>query len=322
MRRETGWAQGADGKWRFEIDDSQAQFTPVNDWIDAAEVDGVSLGEALNHPALFAAYPELAQVQVRVNPARRSGGMFVSQPGRGFVGSYIEIGDPTLYGADSPAIDVLMHEVQHAIQVREGFATGGSEDAMRADKDQAMADRDYWRQVADLRREIDRLGEDGGRQAFIDTFERMPTERQMQDAMATDLPQIEQRAADAEQVMRDIGNPETTYRRLAGEVEARNTERRRTMTAAERQAASPEQTADTPSTQAIVRWNGTEMNSQAVAGQRRLNQGGNENTRGYISFTPRGEYDRRFQITLGDKRDLSTVLHELGHYYLEVIDQI
>ena len=322
VRRETGWAQGADGKWRFEIDDSQAQFAPVNDWLDAAEVDGVTLGETLNHPALFAAYPELAQVQIRVNPARRSGGMFVSQPGRGFVGSYIEIGDPTLYSADSPAIDVLLHEVQHAIQVREGFATGGSEDAMRADKDQAMADRDYWRQVADLRREIDSLGEEAGRQAFIDTFERTPTEQQMQDAMATDLPQIEQRAADAEQVMRNIGNPETTYRRLAGEVEARNTERRRTMTADERQAASPEQTADTPSDQVLVRWNGTEMNSAAVAGQRRLNQSDNGDARGFITFTPRGEGDRRFQISLGDKRDLSTVLHELGHYYLEVIDQI
>jgi len=322
VRRETGWAQGADGKWRFEIDDSQAQFAPVNDWLDDAEVDGVMLGEALNHPALFAAYPELAQVQIRVNPARRSGGMFVSQPGRGFVGSYIEIGDPTLYSADSPAIDVVMHEVQHAIQVREGFATGGSEDAMRADKDQAMADRDYWRQVADLRREIDSLGDEAGQQAFIDTFERTPTEQQMQDALATDLPQIEQRAADAEQVMRDIGNPETTYRRLAGEVEARNTERRRTMTAEERQAASPEQTADTPSDQAIVRWNGTEMNSQAVAGQRRLNQSDNGDARGFITFTPRGEGDRRFQISLGDKRDLSTVLHELGHYYLEVITDL
>ncbi|AFV50631.1 hypothetical protein G169_gp16 [Pseudomonas phage AF] len=322
VRRETGWSQGADGKWRFEIDDSQAQFAPINDWLDDAEVDGVTLGEALNHPALFAAYPELAQVQIRVNPARRSGGMFVSQPGRGFVGSYIEIGDPTLYSSDSPAIDVVMHEVQHAIQVREGFATGGSEDAMRADKDQAMADRDYWRQVADLRREIDSLGEEAGRQAFIDTFERTPTEQQMQDALATDLPQIEQRAADAEQVMRDIGNPETTYRRLAGEVEARNTERRRTMTAEERQAASPEQTADTPSDQAIVRWNGTEMNSAAVAGQRLLNQNDNGDARGFITFTPRGEGDRRFQISLGDKRDLSTVLHELGHYYLEVIDQI
>lgn len=322
VRRETGWAQGADGKWRFEIDDSQAQFAPINDWLDDAEVDGVTLGEALNHPALFAAYPELAQVQIRVNPARRSGGMFVSQPGRGFVGSYIEIGDPTLYSADSPAIDVVMHEVQHAIQVREGFATGGSEDAMRADKDQAMADRDYWLQVADLRREIDSLGEEAGRQAFIDTFERTPTEQQMQDALATDLPQIERRAADAEQVMRDIGNPETTYRRLAGEVEARNTERRRTMTADERQAASPEQTADTPSDQALVRWNGTEMNSATVAGQRRLNQNDNGDARGFITFTPRGEGDRRFQISLGDKRDLSTVLHELGHYYLEVIDQI
>lgn len=324
VRRDTGWSQGADGRWRFEIDDSRAQFTPVTEWLDDAEVEGVPLGDALNHPALFAAYPELAQVQLRVNPSRRSGGMFVSQPGRGFVGSYIEIGDPTLYGAETPAMDVLMHEIQHAIQVREGFATGGSPDSLRAEKDQALSDRDYWNQVASLRREMDRADSvQAGRQAFIDTFERTPTDQQMQDATASTLPEIEQRAAQAEQVMREIGNPEVTYDRLAGEIEARNTQSRRTMTAEERQAASPEQTADVPTDRAIVRWNGTEMNSAAVASQRRQNQGGDDDAaRGFITFTPRGEGDRRFQITLGDKRDLSTVLHELGHYYLEVIDQI
>lgn len=324
VRRETGWSQGADGRWRFEIDDSQAQFAPVTEWLDDAEVDGVPLGEVLKHPSLFAAYPELAQVQLRVNTARRSGGMFVSQPGRGFVGSYIEIGDPTLYGAETPAMDVLMHEVQHAIQVREGFATGGSPDSLRAEKDQALADRDYWNQVAGLRREMDRSDSaQAGRQAFIDTFERTPTEAQMQDAIASTLPEIEQRASQAEQVMREIGNPDVTYERLAGEVEARNTEARRSMSTEERQAASPEQTADVSADRAIVRWNGTEMNSAAVAGKRRQNQGGDDDSaRGFITFTPRGDGDRRFQITLGDKRDLSTVLHELGHYYLEVIDQI
>ena len=55
----------------------------------------------------------------------------------------------------------------------------------------------------------------------------------------------------------------------------------------------------------------------------RRNQGGeNDNARGFISFTPRGQADRKFAITLGDKRDLSTAVHELGHYYLEVIQDL
>ena len=329
VRKDTGWFQGADGRWRFEIDDSAATFHDVSGWMDAAEDGGAPLQDVLNHPHLFAAYPEIGRVRVHVDPQRTAGAMFIGEPGRGFVGSTIEIGDPTSYPADAPAMDSLTHEVQHAIQAREGFAQGGDPETLRAEKDQALADRDYWNQVADLRREIDAAGGDvqTGRQQFIDTFERTPTEQQMQDAQGAELAQIEQRAAEAERVMREIGNPEQTYQRLAGEVEARNTAARRTMTAEERQAASPEQTADVASSRAIVRWGDTEMNSRQVAQQgrqaERLNQGGeNDQARGFITFTPRGEQNRRFQIVLGEKRDLSTVLHEFGHYYLEVMQDL
>lgn len=54
-----------------------------------------------------------------------------------------------------------------------------------------------------------------------------------------------------------------------------------------------------------------------------LEQGGNDDdARGYISFSPRGQSNRKFNITLSDKRDLSTLVHELGHYYLEVIQDL
>lgn len=328
VRQDTGWFEGEDGRWRFEIDDSAAQFAPVDSWVEAAEDGGVPLQQVLDHPALFAAYPEIGQVTVVVNPQRTAGGFFAGQPGRGFVGSQIEIGDPTTY-AEGTALDVLMHEVQHAIQLREGFATGGSPDAMRAEKDQALEDRRYWSSVAALRREADRLGGDYQQavQDFIDVYEETPTDQQVQDAQwAPSAEALDQRVAEAETVMREIGNPDLTYERLAGEVEARNTEGRRTMTADERRAASPEQTADVPREQAIVRWNGTEMLSPSVNAmaetEQRLEQAGDDDARGFITFTPRGQGDRRFQITLGEKRDLSTVLHELGHYYLEVIDEI
>lgn len=55
----------------------------------------------------------------------------------------------------------------------------------------------------------------------------------------------------------------------------------------------------------------------------RQNQGGNDDdARGFITFSPRGMPNRKFNITLGDKRDLSTLVHELGHYYLEVIQDL
>lgn len=54
-----------------------------------------------------------------------------------------------------------------------------------------------------------------------------------------------------------------------------------------------------------------------------LEQGGNDDdARGFIAFSPRGQANRKFNITLGEKRDLSTLVHELGHYYLEVIQDL
>lgn len=47
--------------------------------------------------------------------------------------------------------------------------------------------------------------------------------------------------------------------------------------------------------------------------------GSPDDNRGSISFGDRKDGVREFNISLGPKSDLSTVLHELGHYYLEVI---
>jgi len=51
-----------------------------------------------------------------------------------------------------------------------------------------------------------------------------------------------------------------------------------------------------------------------------LNQGDDSGVRGSINFSTSGQRD--FQITLGGRRDLSTLLHEFGHYYLEVITDL
>ena len=53
-----------------------------------------------------------------------------------------------------------------------------------------------------------------------------------------------------------------------------------------------------------------------------LNQGDEDTPRGSITFGKRQDGVRRFDIKLGKKSDLSTVLHEMGHYYLEVIGDL
>jgi len=64
----------------------------------------------------------------------------------------------------------------------------------------------------------------------------------------------------------------------------------------------------------------TLFQSQPV--QQALEQSGDDNARGSITFGPRRDGVRRFDIRLGKKSDLSTVLHEMGHYYLEVIGDL
>lgn len=54
-----------------------------------------------------------------------------------------------------------------------------------------------------------------------------------------------------------------------------------------------------------------------------LFQAGEEDAaRGSITFGQRQEGIRQFDIRLGSKSDLSTVLHEMGHFYLEVIGDL
>ncbi len=62
---ETGWFQGKDGKWRFEIPDDRAKFRPGTfEDVGSGASAPKPLGEVIDHPEMFAAYPELKGVQV------------------------------------------------------------------------------------------------------------------------------------------------------------------------------------------------------------------------------------------------------------------
>lgn len=120
--QETGWGQGADGKWRFEIDDSAAQFR--NDAIkELRNKNGKSQGAIFPHENLAAAYPESSDIwtvkQGGDGAAYRSGEMGKSD--------MISLGIPKKGIPDLSELKrTNLHELQHAIQEREGFATGGN----------------------------------------------------------------------------------------------------------------------------------------------------------------------------------------------------
>ena len=119
VRRETGWYRGYDGKWRFEIDDSKMHF--INHREESRRT--WKLDELIRHDALFAAYPELRDYTV-LNFGISDDVEAAFYPGLNRITL-----DPRLSRAEKRA--ALIHEIQHAIQLIEGFSVGATTDYWR-----------------------------------------------------------------------------------------------------------------------------------------------------------------------------------------------
>jgi hypothetical protein len=88
------------------------------------------LDRVLDHPELFAAYPELANIEVVVEDmAPGSRGYYLRPSG----GKPARIGISSDLVTEAEQRDVLLHEIQHIIQHREGFAAGGNPDMFAYD---------------------------------------------------------------------------------------------------------------------------------------------------------------------------------------------
>lgn len=124
---QTGWFQDVDGQWKFEIPDKGAaigplgrlatQYTEGKGVLTRVPNTGAELDDMLSHPALFQAYPELRSI-----PVDRATGEYK--------GGYFPENDTMKLATMSPGdfLSTALHETQHAIQTREGFAPGGAPD--------------------------------------------------------------------------------------------------------------------------------------------------------------------------------------------------
>jgi hypothetical protein len=121
----TGWYKGPEGKWRYEVPDTDAKFVGDVAWEDFPEDRPMMLDDVLDHPTLFKTIPSLRDIEVI-----RSSNLPAGH------GSYDSTNDVIRIGADetldplSGAFHTLLHEVQHAVQEREGFAKGGNLEAV------------------------------------------------------------------------------------------------------------------------------------------------------------------------------------------------
>jgi len=119
----TGWERGADGKWRYEIDDPFHMTAELEDHLKRHYGEPINIRRCLKDTALLTAYPVLERLLLF--------GLY--RPIRGSVAGYF---DPERYAvvvcmgtASAPfnlqTEGVLLHEVQHLIQAEEDFARGG-----------------------------------------------------------------------------------------------------------------------------------------------------------------------------------------------------
>ena len=275
----TGWYVGPDGKPYYEINDQNARVSLA--LANAPTGTSSNLRRVLNHPELFEAYPELESLKVEyvygdVNrqgkAAGRLGTLTLSQDGSMQISLNENLRqDPDLLKS------VLLHEVQHAIQVmeRSKIQGGVSEKVTRTDLD-AMLDRDLTAIESSLSDSARAVEQDG--KSIADMFRIIArslvyrsvpiTERKK---ITASLREIANNLSEADKthvlesldIMNDfyrVGAPDSKYRslqdmvyqRLAGEAEARNAEARLSMTAEERRQSFPQDTADIPTSRLIL----------------------------------------------------------------------
>lgn len=113
IHAKTGWTFGfPDGKPRFEIPDNGAMYRGTQ--------DGSYIDQAIHHPKLFEDYPQLGGG--RIQETKGAGGSYTQHPMGGT--GVIQI------GMDGSPTSTALHELQHTVQDREGFARGGSPESM------------------------------------------------------------------------------------------------------------------------------------------------------------------------------------------------
>ena len=230
---DTGWFQGADKNWRFEVPDNEAS---LKGYIQpGAQFEG-NLPEVIAHPYIYDAYPTLRDIDVNYGQRAVGHGAY-SPPMDGIHGVDENI------RITSKATDPLstgLHEIQHAIQNREGFAPGSGALVL---KKGTPAWEIYKERIKAMTTPLNH--ETFSMAAGYDGLAPLK-DYQGYLKMAKKPSPIADKAAQEYAVGE-------AYRRSAGEVEARTTQKRINMNAQERRARAPWLDYDVPEDKQIVR---------------------------------------------------------------------
>lgn len=261
IKLATGWERGADGKWRYEISDANIKDTiDLGKGISRKRFEGDMLwnsgrlGNVIEAPELFKAYPQLKDVHIETDSIVNdmpSNGEYNANSNR------ITIHADRLKYLNS----ILNHEIQHAIQHIEGFATGGTPEHLEKEFNAAKAE---WRARA-YAHELEETAKELGGEYNLAEVENALGKEYKELGMEALLPDKETRIKGANYFARgyadrnmdeairrfrldeSVGsdfNSYVEYMHIAGEVEARNVSARLGMTPDERRRTLALETED------------------------------------------------------------------------------
>jgi len=258
--KKTGMFRGADNRWRYEIHDSDmklkegafdktvdgdkitltpkgsglpalkdnASLEDILDFLQKGRGKAQTLEQTIDHPELFKAYPELRGLQVKELPPEE-----IAMGTKGMMLGKTLFLSPDL--SQEEVRSVIMHEVQHRIQDIEGFARGGSSEMFRTK--QLDAAEAFFKNVR-TRTEKDIIASGflpeellDLKAAIYDNLKGKPISPIVKEALesAKDSPNFKRlkNIVQSEILLEDAANAHhKLYRRLRGEVEARNVQAR------------------------------------------------------------------------------------------------
>ena len=267
IRQETGWYRGMDGQWRFEIDDSKIKLRYEASAENGRETipNYTTLGNLIDAPELFAAYPDMRNMDVVFQDLND-----------GAYGAYNRQFDSIdlsrkLKSSQYDLLDTLTHEIQHAVQNREGFTRGtnptywsrklenGFDSRTTSQKKRSAQLAEKYNQLKSADPQLMKAVEE--LEAMTPTVPRGEVDWDTLEQLTPDPPEWERYDAKREGILEKYGDrayeymdtvsqarsiqgeggrtPTQLYYATAGEIEARDTAARRRMSAEERKNTPP-----------------------------------------------------------------------------------
>ena len=227
IKMATGWERGTDGKWRYETSDIKPK--PFEEWMNKKNL---KLGDIIDSDSgLFEMYPKLKDFKVTRGKGKSTNAAIYTGLGKIEI-NFSKFKPYMSIPSNREKIDgilhrVINHEIQHAIQDSEGFAQGVSPNAFSPDAP-----------IGKLRE----MEEADGR--MVERYNAMSyTEKALGEGV-----RLKERILENRKEYNALASKYRFgmdgYTRAAGEVEARNTEKRIGMTEEERRASLASETED------------------------------------------------------------------------------